>query len=308
MYFLKALFLYLWVSLLSASASKENIDAYNKAISKPVSEAIVAQSTPFGTLYILENKPYRVFAIDDPAYLQSVVNMDDPTELPLEYARTMMLALLYPPQVQKVMVIGLGGGQISTYLATHMPALQIVSVDINPDVLEIAQKYMGYRQNQRQWAIAADALDVLRDPQKFHAPLQYNIIFMDAFSAADIPEQLHGVAFWKLLKSRLLKGGVVVQNVIHQPEQMIQELRAVFDNVDFYDAYMDDQLVAIAYDGPKKDFNMLMRRAENFQKRFKWRYMMPRLLESTTQLRGTQKAILSAALASLKPGEGTKNG
>ena len=54
-------------------------------------------------------------------YTESVANLADPDDLPVRYTQTMTLAVVYPPQVRNVLMIGLGGGSISSYLGRHMP-------------------------------------------------------------------------------------------------------------------------------------------------------------------------------------------
>ncbi len=54
-------------------------------------------------------------------YTESVSNLLDPDDLPLRYAQVMTVATLYPEAPKKVLMLGLGGGSISTYLGRFMP-------------------------------------------------------------------------------------------------------------------------------------------------------------------------------------------
>jgi hypothetical protein len=55
-------------------------------------------------------------------YTESVANLIDPDDLPVKYTQVMMAALAYPPEVKRVLMLGLGGGSISTYLGRFLPA------------------------------------------------------------------------------------------------------------------------------------------------------------------------------------------
>jgi predicted membrane-bound spermidine synthase len=64
-----------------------------------------------------QNQLVMSFQIKGWDYTESVVDLADPDELPLRYAQVMTIAIIYPPARHKVLMLGLGGGSISTYLA-----------------------------------------------------------------------------------------------------------------------------------------------------------------------------------------------
>src|SRR5436305_7449085 len=76
-------------------------------------------------------------------YTESVTNLRDPDELVLRYAQVMTTAVLYPAEPKKVLMIGLGGGSISTYLGRFMPETAIDTIEIDRRVIEAAKKYFG---------------------------------------------------------------------------------------------------------------------------------------------------------------------
>src|SRR3989440_10280550 len=76
-------------------------------------------------------------------YTESVANLTDPDDLPVKYTQVMMAALAYPPEVKRVLMLGLCGGSMSTYLGRFMPDATIETVEIDPRVLTAAKKYFG---------------------------------------------------------------------------------------------------------------------------------------------------------------------
>src|SRR5207244_66480 len=49
-------------------------------------------------------------------YTESVANLADPDDLPVRYTQLMTIGALYPPEPKRTLMIGLGGGSISSYL------------------------------------------------------------------------------------------------------------------------------------------------------------------------------------------------
>ena len=77
---------------------------------------------------------------------QSMTNLRDPDDLPLKIAQTMTTAIVYPEEPNKFLMIGLGGGTISTYLGRYMPETAIDIVEIDPGVIAVAKKYFGIKE------------------------------------------------------------------------------------------------------------------------------------------------------------------
>ena len=87
------------------------------------------------------------------------------------------------------------------------------------------------------------------------------------------------VEFYERLQAQLAVGGVVVLNI--EPNTMLFDsamatLLRVFDEVDFFDA--GGNVVAIAYQGPRRSLPQLFARAVQLQARFKFRYKLADLL------------------------------
>ena len=73
----------------------------------------------YNDIYITKrrNQLIMTFQLKGWDYTESVANLDDPDDLPLQYSQVMTSAsLLYPAEPKRILMIGLGGGSISTYL------------------------------------------------------------------------------------------------------------------------------------------------------------------------------------------------
>ena len=84
-----------------------------------------------------------------PNYIESIVDLKDPDDMPVPYDRTMPAALAYLQTAKRILMIGLGAGSISTYLGRAMPDVQIDVVEIDPGVIAAGKKYFGLRETDR---------------------------------------------------------------------------------------------------------------------------------------------------------------
>src|SRR5262249_49450848 len=138
-------------------------------------------------------------------YTETIVNLREPDDLPIRYTRVMTVALLYPPASKKLLMIGLGGGSISTYLGLALPEASIDTIELDPGVVSAAKKYFGLRENSRVRYLTGDGRVMLRRSQE-----KYDLILVDAFRGGFVPFHLLTKEFYALLKDHLAPGGAVV--------------------------------------------------------------------------------------------------
>ena len=201
-------------------------------------------------------------------YTESSMNLSDPSALTVDYTRLMTLGIAYPPKVERILEIGLGGGRTVSYLSATLPDTGILAVELDKDVVELARKYFKFRETARLRTVVSDGRSFLmRDSEK------WDVILIDAYRGPFVPFHLLTKEFYTLVKSRLAPGGVVVQNI--EPSTMLFDsatatLKSVFPSVDLYDG--GGNVVAIGYEGPSLRQAELLQRAAAAQERYKPRY------------------------------------
>jgi spermidine synthase len=201
-------------------------------------------------------------------YTESSMSLSDPGALTVDYTRLMTLGIAYPPKVERVLEIGLGGGRTVSYLSATLPDTGILAVELDKDVVELARKYFKFRETARLRTVVSDGRSFLmRDSEK------WDVILIDAYRGPFVPFHLLTKEFYTLVKSRLAPGGVVVQNI--EPSTMLFDsatatLKSVFPSVDLYDG--GGNVVAIGYEGPSLRQAELLQRAAAAQERYKPRY------------------------------------
>jgi len=245
--------------------------------------------TEYNDIFITKrrNEVTMSFQLKGWNYTESVTNLRDPDDLPVAYTRFMTLPVIYPPQVKEILMIGLGGGSISTYLGRAMPEVRIDTVEIDPGVIKAARDYFGIRDSERVKFLDADGRVYLTRNRK-----QYDLILVDAFHGGFVPFHLLTKEFYQLLKARTKPGGAVAFNV-HDGSKLyastVLTLGEVFKRVDLYPSG-EGEVITVATDA-EPTFEDLAQRATGLQEQFKFRYPLPRMFarriaDVRTQTRG----------------------
>lgn len=207
-------------------------------------------------------------------YTESVTNLRDPDDLPVAYTRFMTLPVIYPPEPKSILMIGLGGGSISTYIGRAMPNVQIDTVEIDPGVITAARNYFGIVDSDRVKYFDADGRVYLNRSKK-----KYDLILVDAFHGGFVPFHLLTKEFYQLLKNRLNPGGAAAFNV-HDGSKLyastVLTLGEVFKRVDLYPSG-EGEVVTVATDA-EPSFDALAQRSTAMQEQFKFRYALPAMV------------------------------
>ena len=207
-------------------------------------------------------------------YTESVSNLLDPDDLPLRYAQVMTIAAIYPETARKILMLGLGGGSISTYLGRFMPEAAITTVEIDPGVITAAKTYFGLRETERMRYRAGDGRVFLSRNDEL-----YDLILLDAYRGGYVPFHLLTREFYTLVKQRLTPGGAAAFNV-HDGSKLyastVKTLGEVFAALDLYPSGVGE-VIAVASASPL-DPRTLERKAAALQERHGFRFPLPQIL------------------------------
>jgi spermidine synthase len=125
----------------------------------------------------------------------------------------MLPALFYPQNtIQRVLVLGVGGGTVIRLLQRHIKPDEIIGVELNPVHIMLAKRFFGIT-NKFAHLVQADAVKWLDD---YSGP-PFDMIIDDLFGEQD-GEPLRAVkankAWFEKLNSHLSPEGVLVMNFI----------------------------------------------------------------------------------------------
>jgi spermidine synthase len=220
-------------------------------------------------------------------YTESVASLTDADDLPVKYTQVMTLAVAYPSALDRVLMLGLGGGTIATYLGRALPDATIETVEIDPAVIKAAKTYFGVKETPRVRYLEGDARVFLNRHQD-----RYDLILVDAFHGGYVPFHLLTREFYALLKQRLAGGGAAAFNV-HDGTKLyastLTTLRAVFPSVHLYPTGQGEVIVVVTAE-PAPEAAALAHRAAALQEKFGFHYPLPQLLERRTEKSGATQA------------------
>ena len=247
--------------------------------------------TQYNDIYITKRRAEltMAFQLKGWDYTESVVNLREPDDLPVRYTRIMTIAAIYPPAPKRLLMIGLGGGSISTYLGRAMPEVIIDNIEIDPGVVAAAKKYFGLRENTRMRFLTGDGRVMLKRSKE-----QYDLILVDAFRGGYVPFHLLTREFYTLLKQHLAPTGAVAFNV-HDGTKLylstIRTLASVFPSVHLYPSG-EGETTTVATAAPAPDQETLASRAASLQQRYNFRFPLPQILARRVRLPVTDRAEL----------------
>ncbi len=140
--------------------------------------------------------------------IQSEMDKLDPTALTLSYSRHMMTSLPLVAKPQHILIVGLGGACIERYLYKLLPEAKIQTVELDPEVLNVARKYFQLYEDARQVVVIGDGRRFMEQSKD-----KYDLIMLDAFSATSIPYPLSTKEFLEACKGHLNASGIVAANL-----------------------------------------------------------------------------------------------
>ncbi len=195
-------------------------------------KVIFEKPSPYNLIVVTEDEQgFRTLRFERHGVRQSVVKVGDPDHLELPYARAMFVGLAFCDTPGRVLIVGLGGGTLPGFLHKHYPQTLIDVVDIDPGVVEAAKLFFGFREDRTMRAHVADGRRFIEQSRT-----GYDIIFLDAFGAENIPYHLATEEFLRSVRRALSPRGIVVANVWSRGsnmlyDSMVRTYQEVFDEL-----------------------------------------------------------------------------
>ena len=157
---------------------------------------------------------------------QSAMLLADPDALISQYTRKMMAFLLFNPNPQRIVMIGLGGGSLAKFCYRHLPRSRITVVEINEDVIAMREEFCVPKDDERFRVVHDDGA---RYFEQFDEPM--DVLLIDAFDADGIALSLAKSDFYSSAARQLTENGMLVMNFWGPCERYVDNLvqaRAAF--------------------------------------------------------------------------------
>lgn len=140
---------------------------------------------------------------------QSGMDLRNPYKLVFDYTKYFHLGPLINPGAKKALFIGLGGGSVPKNFRLNYPNLYMDAIEIDPEVIRVAKEYFHVKEDDHLRLMAKDGRAFLRKSKD-----QYDLIFLDAYQADNIPFHLTTSQYLQELCQHLQPDGLVVSNII----------------------------------------------------------------------------------------------
>ncbi len=169
--------------------------------------------------------PHLVSLCFDEHGMQSCMYVDGPDLLALGYTRTMAGFLLLHPRPRRIAMIGLGGGSLAKYCYRHLPDARITSIEINPDVIALRDRFRIPPDDARFTVLCADGARYVAEAGEACA----DVLIVDGFDAGGLPLALGTRQFYADCRRHLADGGVLAVNLLVDDPRVADCLAALRD-------------------------------------------------------------------------------
>ncbi len=178
----------------------------------PTTRHIHTEASEFAPVVVLEEFGQRCMnfnTIEDNGR-HTCIDLSDPDKMVFAYTRMMTSALFVKPDTRSVLIVGLGGATLPLALAKILPEAVIDSVEIDPAVARVAERFFGYRQGPKQRLFIEDGRAFVERARR--EGRQYDMVMLDAFDVDYIPAHLLTREFLEHVRAILAPDGVLVAN------------------------------------------------------------------------------------------------
>jgi spermidine synthase len=218
--------------------------------------------SPYHRIRVVDQGGIRILSFDGSQ--ETRMSLADPLQGHFEYIEFFHMPWIWNPEIQRIAMIGLGGGSIQRAYQHYYPEVQIDSIDIDPEVVQVAKRFFHVRESPTHRIHVRDGREFLRVSQD-----TFDVILIDAYSSGPqgpaVPQQLVTREFFAIAHERLAPNGLLMFNAIGSlagaRADMIgalhNTLKSVFPQVYLFPARESINVVflatksPVAYDAPK---------------------------------------------------------
>ena len=202
----------------SARASPERSGAnrlYYVNMTKGNLKFIYRKKTRHHDITVTERDGIRfLFTGHGKARKQSCVSIDDLHKHMLNYSSLMFSSLVFVPEPERVLVVGLGGGVVPREFVYYLPDVKVDAIEIDPEIVEVAKRFFFFEESPQIRVRIGDGREIMhRMLTEENKP--YDIIILDAFNGDYIPQHLMTTGFLEIVRKMLSDTGVVAANIFN---------------------------------------------------------------------------------------------
>jgi len=189
-----------------------------------------------------------------------------PDRLVLPYFKNAFMSLCFVDEPSDFLFVGLGMGAMPMYLRSVMPDARIDVVELDQGVANAAATWFGFEEDRWMRVHVADGREFIRD-----ASAKYDVIFLDAYRDAAVPNHLTTLEFMREVASALKPGGVAAMNLwgaVINPVfgNCVNTLKAAFSHIYQLKSYTYNYIFVADTKEERFDIADLLQRAKSLKR------------------------------------------
>ena len=168
------------------------------------------QPSPYQPVFVGEVNGVRFLRFgDNEAGWQGAMKVQQQKMLIFPYQQAFSLYAAWNPNIRRFLSLGVGTGTAINHVYRRHPQAQIVGVELDPTVLQVAQDYFFTPADDRVHLVEADARTyIMRIEDRF------DLIYIDVYFQETTPKVLFSPLYLHTLSELLEPGGILAINAI----------------------------------------------------------------------------------------------
>ena len=137
--------------------------------------------------------------------------------------------------IKNCVILGLGGGSVSTIVEKFWPKIKIIGVEIDPLMVKLGREFLGLKEVDIK---LNDAYDFCLKASKLKQ--KYDLLIVDLYVGDKFPDKFNSLKFINLTKKILSKEGVIIFNKLYYGEKrkeslnFAKKIEEVYRNVEYF--------------------------------------------------------------------------
>lgn len=216
-------------------------------------KVLFEKESDFHTIKVVENEIGRFLHYKDTYQAGYIKTQAYSGNLP--YINYFLIPYLMNPQVENILLIGLGTGiLVNQYEKLFKNLKSIDVIDIEENILDVAIDFFDFVPSEKFNFILQDGLVYLNNSKK-----KYDLIVVDVASDEGIDDRFCTEEYLKTIKTHLKKDGIFVSNMpssadVLNPKNkfvlnLLKKYENSFKNVDLYKGNTSDKVYYKAFFG-----------------------------------------------------------
>ncbi len=166
--------------------------------------------SPYQQVFVGETGGVRFLRFGDSgAGWQGAIKMNRPEMLYFPYQQAFSFYTAWNSRVRRFLSLGVGTGTAISHVYRRHPSAEIVGVEWDPLVLQVAKEYFHLPADSRVSLLEADARTYIMKIQD-----RFDLIYVDVYFQEETPKVLYSSLYLHTLSELLEPGGVLAINAI----------------------------------------------------------------------------------------------